>query len=637
MKDPKAILKHYWGYDAFRPLQEDIISAILTRRDVLALLPTGGGKSICYQIPALASEGLCLVISPLVALMKDQTEQLRKRGILASAVFSGMRASEIDAALDNCIYGGYKFLYLSPERIKTELFLERAHKMPVSLIAVDEAHCISQWGYDFRPSYLELHRLRELFPAVNVAAFTASATEEVKKDICEKLQFKKASVFTQSFFRPNISYSVRRCENKEQKLLQILHAVPGSALVYVRNRKKTEETASFLKKNGISAAFYHAGMASEERAKIQDDWIADRIRVVAATNAFGMGIDKPDVRTVVHLDLPDSPEAYYQEAGRAGRDGYKSYAVIIFHESDILSLKERFQKSHPDPAFIRKIYKSMTAYLGVGVGEKTGAYPINFPDFVQKFRLEKSHAYYALKKLEQQNLIQLSQSDFRYSLVKIISTRQATTDLLKEESNTSDVLRALLRLYGGVLFTEPTRISESDAARLCRKNTIDVIALLKTMHKLGLIDYKNISEDTEVTFLNSVYSGSALPINVKQLKYFEQADERRCETMVNYVLNRSVCRSVLLARYFGEYEGVSCGVCDCCIERKNKSEENPFDNFERVLAELKAMLHDDCGADVYKMIGQLPEQKKKIFLKGIRYLLDSGKLIREKNGRFHLL
>lgn len=633
MKDPKVILKHYWGYDNFRPLQEDIISAVLTERDVLAVLPTGGGKSICYQIPALALEGLCLVISPLVALMKDQTEQLRKRGILATAVFSGMHTSEIDAALDNCIYGKYKLLYLSPERVKTELFLERASRMPVSFIAVDEAHCISQWGYDFRPSYLELYRLRELFPAVNIAAFTASATEEVKKDICEKLQFRKTSVFTQSFSRPNVSYAVRSCENKEQKLLQILRAVPGSALVYTRNRKRTEETALFLKKNNISSAFYHAGMASGERAKTQDDWIADRTRVVAATNAFGMGIDKPDVRTVIHLDLPDSPEAYYQEAGRAGRDGRKSYAAIIFHENDIISLKDKYQKSHPDVGYIKKVYKSLISYLRLGGGEEACTVPFNFPDFVQKFQLDKSCAYYSLKKLEQQGIIQLLQSDFRYSRTKILSSRQAVIQFIEEERNNSIVLKTLLRLYGGALFSEYVHIYESDVAKVSGKNIAEVVDILKKMYALGLIDYKSTSEESEVTFPISVYSVSTLPLDIKQLKYFEQKDEKRLQTMIDYVRNHSVCRSLVLARYFGEYDAMPCGVCDCCIEQRDKGKKK---SFEEIFVELRAILDANREADVYKIVGQFPEQKKKIFLKVIRQLLDSGKLRQEKNGEFHL-
>ena len=408
---PNDILKQYWGFDSFRPLQEDIIQSVLDGKDTLALLPTGGGKSICFQVPALVKEGICIVISPLIALMKDQVYNLQKRGIAAVAIFSGMHYKDIDRILDNCIYGNTKLLYLSPERLTSDLVRERIKKMKVSLIAVDEAHCISQWGYDFRPPYLQIAEIREYLPKVPIMALTATATPEVVKDIQEKLEFKRGEVFQQSFLRENLAYVVLEEEGKMEKLFKVLTGVRGSGLVYVRNRRKTKEIAMFLKKYRITADYYHAGLTNEERSQKQEAWINDKIRIIVATNAFGMGIDKPDVRVVVHMDLPDSLEAYFQEAGRAGRDGQKSYAVLLYNQGDKLDLERRFELSFPPLKEVRLTYQALGSYLQLAVGSGEGeSYDFDLVEFSRVYGFSTVKTFNCLKVLERAGWIALSES-----------------------------------------------------------------------------------------------------------------------------------------------------------------------------------------------------------------------------------
>ena len=406
-----AILKQYWGYDHFRPLQEEIIDSILANNDTLALLPTGGGKSICFQVPALLREGICIVVSPLIALMKDQVEQLNRRHISAAAIYSGMSAREIDFCLDNCIYGNYKFLYVSPERLRTDLFLARSERMNISLLAVDEAHCISQWGYDFRPAYLEIAQFRATIPDINIVALTATATPPVQQDIQDRLSFKEGRVYQQSFARPNLSYSALYEEDKEKRLLKILSNVPGTAVVYARSRKRTEFIARQLRSRNIQADHYHAGLDTDSRAARQDAWVQNKTRVIVATNAFGMGIDKPDVRVVVHLDLPDSLEAYYQEAGRAGRDGKKAYAVILYNQNDTDRLIEGVERSFPPLAVLRSVYQNVANYLRIAVGSSMlASYDFDLDDFAQTYRMKSSEVYYAIKRLGETGFLQLNES-----------------------------------------------------------------------------------------------------------------------------------------------------------------------------------------------------------------------------------
>jgi len=412
------ILQHYWGYTHFRPPQEEIIQAVLDKRDVLAILPTGGGKSICFQVPVLMQEGICLVITPLIALMQDQVKQLKQRGIAAVSVHAGMHHREIDITLDNCVFGKIKFLYLSPERLQTDLFKERVKRMNVCLVAIDEAHCISQWGYDFRPPYLQIAELREVKPDVPFIALTATATSVVKEDIISKLNLVNPALFQKSFARENLSFVVRKTEKKEKKLLEVLRKVPGSAIIYVRSRKSTSSLAAFLNKNKISSTFYHAGLTHQDRIDRQEEWISNQSRVMVATNAFGMGIDKPDVRVVVHMDLPENLESYYQEAGRAGRDGKRSYAAIIFHEVDVLSLQNKVLQSQPEIDYLKKIYQAVANHFQVAEGSSQGeSYDFDLDGFCKKFSFKSTDVYPALKKLEEFGLLDFNESFYRPSLL----------------------------------------------------------------------------------------------------------------------------------------------------------------------------------------------------------------------------
>ncbi|HZX75422.1 MAG TPA: ATP-dependent DNA helicase RecQ, partial [Cyclobacteriaceae bacterium] len=462
MFTPTEILKQYWGYDHFRPSQAEIIQAVLEKKDVLALLPTGGGKSVCFQVPALIMEGVCIVITPLIALMEDQVGQLKRRGVSAVAVHSGMSHSQIDITIDNCVYGKIKFLYLSPERLQTEMFTERVKKMTVSLVAVDEAHCISQWGYDFRPPYLKIAELRELIQDVPFIAVTASATKVVKEDIIQKLELLKPEIFQQSFARENLSFVVRKTEKKEKQLLTILKKVAGSSIVYVRSRKATQELAKMLNQAGVSAIFYHAGLTYKERSERQEEWIKNISRVIVATNAFGMGIDKPDVRTVAHMDLPENLEAYYQEAGRAGRDGKRSYAVVLFHEVDVLSLQSKVQQAQPTLEYLNKIYQSLANYFHLAVGSSQGeSYDFDLDDFSKRFSFKSVTVYAALKKLEEAGLIQLNEGFYRPSRVHLLVDKKRLYEFQIANEKFDPLIKSLLRLYGATLFADFVNISEN--------------------------------------------------------------------------------------------------------------------------------------------------------------------------------
>ncbi|MEM6298785.1 MAG: ATP-dependent DNA helicase RecQ [Bacteroidota bacterium] len=421
------ILKRFWGYDSFRPLQEDIITSVLDGHDTLALMPTGGGKSICFQVPALALEGVCIVVTPLIALMKDQVAQLKQRGIKAQALFSGMRPREIDIALDNCVYGDTKFLYLSPERLKTKLFQERLQKMNVSLLAVDEAHCISQWGYNFRPPYLTIAQVRKFIPDVPCIALTATATQNVCIDIQEHLEFREGhQFFRKSFARENLSYSCFKEENKLERLLKILRGVQGSSVVYVRNRRKTQEITELLRKQNVSADFYHAGLDMKERSQKQEAWIKNQIRVIVATNAFGMGIDKPDVRLVVHLDIPDNLEAYYQEAGRAGRDEQKAYAVLLYDQKDTEGLLQRLEMSHPSLEIIKRVYQAIANRYQIPVGSgELASYDFEMKELTKPYNLKATEVHYGLKRLEEQGLVHLTEAVFQSARLMVQVSREA--------------------------------------------------------------------------------------------------------------------------------------------------------------------------------------------------------------------
>ncbi len=633
----KAILKQYWGYDDFRPLQADIIDAVLKGHDTLALLPTGGGKSICFQVPALLKQGVCIVVSPLIALMKDQVEQLKKRGIAALAIYSGMSQREIDLSLDNCVYGQIKFLYVSPERLQTDIMVERTKRMQVALLAVDEAHCISQWGYDFRPPYLEIAKFRELIPEVNIIALTATATPHVKKDIQEKLEFKKGKVFQKSFARANLSYAALYEEDKEKKLLQILQNVPGTAVIYVRSRKRTQLIAKKLKAKGISADYYHAGLTTEERAARQDAWIHDHTRVVVATNAFGMGIDKPDVRLVVHLDLPDNLEAYYQEAGRAGRDEKKAYAVVLYDKNDIDNLRKRIETSHPSLSFIKHIYQSLANYLRVAVGSSMlASYDFDIDDFTQSFNLQTIQTYFALKRLEEEGLIQFNEDFHNPSTVYIKFDHTELYKFQIAHAALEPITKALLRQYGGELFTNFIQINENKLAKLLNTSVNDVMKKLKSLHDMEVIFYERRKDTPQLVFITPRYDATKLPVKEKELLQKKEHYAQKVEAVIHYVEHEVRCRTQLLLAYFGEEDYGECGICDHCVNRKKSQHKDPglvrnktYENIRKlIITYLKG-----SPTPYDQLLHHLPPIDEKELTDIIRTMLDSEEIKYDRLGR----
>lgn len=578
MSTPQEILKQYWGYESFRPMQGEIIGAVLDTGRVLALLPTGGGKSICFQVPAMCLEGVCIVVSPLIALMKDQVEQLRRRGIKAAAIYSGMSMKEIDLTLDNCIYGGTKFIYVSPERLKTELFLARASQMNVCMLAVDEAHCISQWGYDFRPPYMEIGEFIKELDIKRVIALTASATREVKEDILEKLELEDARVFQKSFARANLSYSVFELERKEQKMLEILQNVPGSSVVYVRSRKRTQELAGFLKSHGISADHYHAGLSGTLRSTRQDQWISGKARVIVSTNAFGMGIDKPDVRTVIHYDLPDSLEAYYQEAGRAGRDEKKAYAIQLYMKEDLDNLMRRAEKSVVSIDFMRRVYQALANYYKLAVGSSAlSSFEFEYEPFVRNFDLPMVETYHALNKLSEEGLIELNES-FKESSKAIFLLEQAEVYKYQVANRNMDgVIKVLMRLYGGELFSDFVTIREKDIAALLKEPLDVAVRQLEYLHQAEVLIYQRASDKPRITFLTPRMDVNNLPIDEKQLAWRKEVTLSKARSMMEYVKEGFKCRTRMLQNYFDETAYQDCGVCDTCISRHKKQQSMPLD------------------------------------------------------------
>ncbi|RXK48089.1 RecQ family ATP-dependent DNA helicase [Aquirufa rosea] len=627
MQEIQSILKKYWGYDTFRPLQEEIIHSILDKKDTLALLPTGGGKSICFQVPAIAMEGICLVISPLIALMQDQVNQLKQRNIPAEAIYSGMHPRQIDILLDNCIYGHIKFLYVSPERLKTDLFLERAKQMNISLLAVDEAHCISQWGYDFRPPYLEIAQFKNLFPQIPCLALTASANPEVKTDIIQKLELKNPAIFQKSFSRPNLSYSVIWEENKEKKLIQMLQRVPGSSIVYVRNRKKTQQISDLIEKSGISSTFYHAGLSPLDRSSRQKNWIENGIQCMVATNAFGMGIDKPDVRLVVHLDLPDSLEAYYQEAGRAGRDEKKAYAAVLWEEKDILELQANWTKSFPEADTLKKVYQALSNYLQIpeGSGELMH-YDFEWTQMAKRFNLPASETFFALKTLESEGLILLNEAYQNPSKIKINVSATALYDFQIRNERFESFIKCLLRMFGGNLYQQFVPISEAAIAQQFKAPITDVERSLTLLEKFEILDYNKQNGLPKLTLLTPRASVSQLPIDWSA--YHKKRDNHlaKIKSVEHYVRNNKICRTRLLTAYFGESLDKKCGICDTCIEQKKAStgEANP----ENHASERKLILHylQHGSLSLQNLVDCLRPLSKEEAIRIIQYALDLGEI-----------
>lgn len=634
METPLSVLEQYWKHTRFRPMQEDIIQSIIDGKDTLALLPTGGGKSICFQVPALLLEGLCVVITPLIALMKDQVEQLRKREILAVAIHSGMRKQEIDLYLNNAIFGNLKFLYVSPERIQTEIFTERFKQMKVSLIAVDEAHCISQWGYDFRPPYLQIASLREIKPDVPVIALTATATVQVRDDIMEKLAFgKDAQVFQRSFARENLSFVVRKTDNKEKKLLEILQKVKGSAIIYVRSRKLTQELARWLSKKNIKASYYHAGLSFEDRTKRQDEWIQNNSRVMVATNAFGMGIDKPDVRIVIHIDLPENLEAYYQEAGRAGRDGQRSYAVILYNDADVVNLQTKAEQSQPSMEYLAKVYQCLANYYQLAIGSAAGeSFDFDVHAFADRFQLSPLEVYNGLKKLEEEGLIQFNESYYTPSTLHIELNHTELYQFQVAHAQFDDLLKMLLRLYGGELFSDFVKISEEYLAKALKLSHKNMVALLLHLHELKTITYLPIKSKPQLTFILPRQDAEKLPIDRKRLETRKKLILGKVKSVVGFVQSTFRCRMQLVQDYFNEETFEACGICDICIEKRKKENVRDFDMLKTEI--LTIMKKKPISVD--ELEEQLMPKDKELFVDVVRELVDDGILEYDKVWKLRL-
>ena len=621
------ILKQYWGYGAFRELQGDIIQSIASGKDTLGLMPTGGGKSLTFQVPTLAMDGVCLVVTPLIALMKDQVENLKKRNIAAAAIYTGMSQKDILQTLDNCVFEAYKFLYVSPERLGTFIFLEKIKLTKVCMIAVDESHCISQWGYDFRPSYLKIAEIRRVLPDVPVLALTATATPEVVEDIQEKLLFREKHVLRKSFYRKNLAYVVRTTESKEEQLLHILRKVSGTSVVYVRNRKKTKEIADYLNKNGISAEHFHAGLKNETKDARQQRWKNDETRVIVATNAFGMGIDKPDVRTVVHMDLPDSLEAYFQEAGRAGRDEKKAFAVMLFNKGDVTKMRKRVSDTFPDKDMIRRVYRSLGDYYVIAEGYGLDAvFPFDLADFCTKFKLPRLITYNALKILQQAGYLELTDEQDNSSRVLFVVGKE---DLYSARLTTDQdkLIHVLLRSYTG-LFTEPAYISEDVISSRLNWTKDKVYKELVGLAKERIVQYIPRKQVPFITYIHEREAPERLNLGKETYDDRKERYVSRAKSILDYAKEQNICRNQLLLSYFGEKNTRPCGQCDVCLKKQEQQVTDA--DFDKIrLAVLKALT--DTPLTPEELIQSLASFKEQKVLQVIRFLLDNGVLKQDKN------
>lgn len=574
----RSILKQYWGYDDFRGIQREIIESIGAGHDTLGLMPTGGGKSITFQVPAMAAKGLCIVVTPLIALMKDQVANLRSRGIKAAAIYSGMKNSEVVIALENCIFGDYKFLYISPERISSEIFLKKIQKTDVSLITVDEAHCISQWGHDFRPAYRRISDLRALFPDVPVLALTATATEEVAADIQQRLSFRNGKSFRMSFERKNLVYVVRRTENKPQELLHILNRIEGSAIVYALNRKRTKEVADFLIANGIAAEYYHAGLSADSKDKKEELWKSGKSRVMVATNAFGMGIDKPDVRLVVHVDLPNSIESYFQEAGRAGRDGERAYAVTLYSRIDSTVVKRRINDNYPQKLFIRDVYDNLCYYYSMALGDGLDCtFEFSLTDFCRKYHLPVLPTDSALRILTRMGYVEYVEEMEYASRLRFIIERDELYRINNLPQEYETLINALLRNYSA-LFTDYVFIDERYLSRVTKLTRHRMYEILVSLSQKRIIDYSPSKKCSVVTFSRQRVLGEELRFATEVYDERKKAFEERIISILGYATTDSRCRSAVLLEYFNEKNSHTCGLCDVCIARQGGSSADGLDD-----------------------------------------------------------
>ncbi len=633
MNKYQEILKQYWGYDSFRDLQEEIITSIGEGKDTLGLMPTGGGKSITFQVPALAQEGLCIVITPLIALMKDQVHNLRKRGIKALAVYSGMTRQEIITALENCIFGDYKFLYISPERLDTEIFRIKLRSMKVSMITVDESHCISQWGYDFRPAYLKIAEIRELLPGVPVLALTATATPEVVKDIQARLNFHEGNVFRMSFERKNLAYIVRKTDNKTSELLHILRRIPGSAIIYARNRRRTKEITELLVNEDITADFYHAGLDNAVKDLRQKRWQNGEVRVMVATNAFGMGIDKPDVRIVLHLDLPDSPEAYFQEAGRAGRDGEKAYAVILYSKSDKTTLHKRVVDTFPDKEYILNVYEHLQYYYQMAMGDGFQCVrEFNIEEFCRKFKYFPVPVDSALKILSQAGYLEYTDEQDNASRILFTLRRDELYKLREMGAETEALIQTILRSYTGV-FTDYAYISEASLSIRTGLTREKIYNILVTLTKRRIVDYIPRKKTPYIIYTRERQELRFVHIPPSVYEERKVRYEARIKAMEEYVTSENVCRSRMLLRYFGEKNEHNCGQCDVCISHRATDVTLSEDSFEELKQQITELLAQKPLLPVE--IANKMEAERERVAEVIHHLLEEGAL-KMQDGMIHI-
>jgi ATP-dependent DNA helicase RecQ len=629
---PLAIdyLKKYWGYSSFNPLQEEIISYVNSHKDTLVILPTGGGKSLCYQIPALMNPGLCLVITPLIALMKDQCQSLQQKGIAAEAIYGQMDRDAIEEIYMQCLHGNIKFLFVSPERLVSNLFLDYLADWKLCLVAVDEAHCISQWGHDFRPSYLKIAAIREYTLKIPFLALTASATPQVQQDIVRYLDLKTPKLFFSTFFRPNIQLQCIQTENKIPALIQLLKSQTGSCIVYCKSRKRTVDVAVMAAKAGLSIDFYHAGLDMATRMQKQENWQLGKVKIMACTNAFGMGIDKSDVRLVVHIDVPDTPEAYYQEAGRAGRDGKEARALLLFQEADIHELIQGIDRKHPSPSTIRSVFENLCYYLEIPMGSGMfEEFEFEFVDFVQKFKLNLIETMSAIKLLEQQEIIQYTESLFQPSRVMMQCTREAIETMEIQDADAAAVIQILLRMYGGVWYNL-TVINEFDMAIKLQASKSFVEYQLQKLHRNGLIDYQPIHDTPLIKFLQQRVPTSMLYLDQTFLHELKENYTERVRFMINYVQSEKGCRFLQLMSFFGEKDKKPCGHCDHCEAEKRRGQKQGAESLKNTILQMLSQHRQCVIQDVIKQVGRTQQTE---VMNVIRALLQEERIQLDATGK----
>jgi ATP-dependent DNA helicase RecQ len=628
--NPLNILQQYWGHNAFRPAQEEIIQAVLEGKDTLAILPTGGGKSVCFQVPAMALDGCCLVISPLIALMEDQVQRLQGMDIPAAAIISGMSWQETEKVLDACVNDELKFLYVSPERLETRAFRDRLRHLPISMLAVDESHCISQWGYDFRPAYLHIARIKETLPHIPVMALTASATPEVQADIIRQLKMRNPARFTTSFTRKNLSYKVLMCQNKIGELIKILETEKGTGIVYCRSRRKTRELSELLQQHGISSNCYHAGLDQDTRKERQESWITGKTMVMVCTNAFGMGIDKPDVRVVVHADVPDCLENYYQEAGRAGRDGLPAKAILLYNERELAELRLQPDIRYPSMSIIRKVYHALANFLQVPTGGGVGvSYDFDLEEFISRFKINLNEVVYSLQALKQENIISHQEMVFMPSTVQFVSDKHYLEELENNFPQYEPLIKALLRTYAGI-FDYPVRISEKQLAWKLYKDINAVKTELLFLHRAGAIRYIPQKQDPQINFLQGRIQTDELNVNHTQYLARKAAYEARIEKMIGYI-NGAACRSAYIGAYFGDKGINDCGICDLCSQKRQRLQAKT--DMDTLMRQLEAALANKLSMEELSKALDMDNAELKDML---QFLKDEGRINMDNKGRIGL-